>query len=90
MDAKVVIVGATTWGTALAINLARKQIDVCLLTRTPEEAHLLTADGQHNRFLPGVKFPESLTVSGVPDKVVPQAGLIIIVVPSDRLRQNVL
>ena len=90
MVAKVVIVGATTWGTALGITLARKQVDVCLLTRTPEEAHLLIADGQHKRFLPGIKFPESLVVSGVPDEVVPQAGLIIIVVPSDRLRQNVL
>lgn len=89
MDAKVAVIGTTTWGTALAIILARKNFPVSLVARTQEEAEQLESQRQNARFLPGVPFPDSLSVTDAVPKSVPQADLLIIAVPSHRLRQNV-
>ena len=89
MDAKVAVIGTTTWGTALAIILARKNFPVSLVARTQAEAEQLESQRQNARFLPGVPFPDSLSVTDAVPKSVPQADLLIIAVPSHRLRQNV-
>ena len=89
MIARVSIVGTTTWGTTLGILLARKGISVDLLSRTQEEATDLTARRENPRFLPGVPFPEILTVSSDFDTLTDYPDLIILAVPSDRFRQNV-
>jgi glycerol-3-phosphate dehydrogenase (NAD(P)+) len=85
----VAIVGATTWGTTLGIILARMDQPVRLLARTPAEAAELNSRRQNVRFLPDVPFPSSLTVSSSLDEVVSPAKLIILAVPSHRLRQNI-
>ncbi|PKB63670.1 MAG: glycerol-3-phosphate dehydrogenase [SAR202 cluster bacterium Io17-Chloro-G2] len=82
------IVGATTWGTTLAVILAARDRPVTLLARTETEAQELNAQRQHARFLPGVPFPESLTVSSDSDQGVSTADLIILAVPSEHLRSN--
>ena len=89
MIARVSIVGTTTWGTTLGILLARKGIPVAILSRTPEEAADLTARREHPRFLPGVPFPDILTVSSDLDTLADYPDLVILAVPSDRFRDNV-
>ena len=89
MDAKVAVIGATTWGTALGIILARNEVPVSLVVRTSSEAHLLESQRQNARFLPGFPFPDSLTVASAIVEVVPPAHLILIAVPSHSLRKNV-
>ena len=89
MNAKVVVVGTTTWGTTLGILLARKALPVTLLSRSSKEADALNSEREHRRFLPGVPFPVGLTVSTDVEAKVSQAQLVILAVPSDRLRQNV-
>ena len=83
------IVGTTTWGTTLGIILARNNVPVRLLTRTPSEAEELNAQGRNTRFLPDTPFPNGLTVSSDPGEVAAQARLVILAVPSHRLRDNV-
>ena len=87
--AKVGVVGTTTWGTTLAIILARRGLDVRLWARTPEEADRLRADGRNARFLPGAEFPPTLHVTASPDEAVRDADLVIFAVPSRTLRHNV-
>ena len=88
MPEPVAIIGTTTWGTTLGIILARTNQPVLMLARTPEEAAELNYHRQNPRFLPEVPFPSSFTVSSDMDQVVSPAKLIILAVPSDRLRQN--
>jgi glycerol-3-phosphate dehydrogenase (NAD(P)+) len=57
------VVGATGWGTTLAVLLARNAVPVTLLTRTPAEAAELEGAREHRRRLPGISFPEALTVT---------------------------
>src|SRR3954454_6924010 len=52
--AKVAVLNAGGWGTALAVVLARGGHDVHLWTRRPEQATALVETGQNEAYLPGV------------------------------------
>ena len=82
------VVGATAWGTTLAIHLARNGQPTTLLARTPEEAAALAAGRTNMGHLAGVPFPESLAVAGTPEAVA-EADLLCLVVPSRTLAANV-
>lgn len=84
----VAVIGATTWGTTLAILAARAGADARLLCRTPEEAEILSRAGEHSRRLPGVAFPQGLAAGHDPAWALRDAELIIVAVPSDRFRSN--
>ncbi len=86
---KAVVVGATTWGTTLALVLADKGCSVTLLARDPEECGRLESARENSRFLPGVAFPSLLRVSSDAEEAVEGAPLTVIAVPSDRMRENV-
>ncbi|MEE8465729.1 MAG: NAD(P)H-dependent glycerol-3-phosphate dehydrogenase [Dehalococcoidia bacterium] len=83
------VIGATTWGTTLGILLAQNKIPVALLTRTEAEAQTLDSQRCNSRFLPDTPFPDRLSVTCEPESALRQAGLVVIAVPSDRLRENV-
>ena len=87
---RVTIVGTTTWGTTLAILLGRKDVSSVLLTRTVDEARYLRASGENLRFLPGVPFPPALTISARPEEALENPELIILAVPSQKFRENLL
>lgn len=82
MNATVAVFGVGSWGTALALLLARNGHTVRLWGHDPEEVAPLGQDRENRRYLPGIHFPDSLTV-GV-DLAVALAGvdLALIVVPS--------
>ncbi len=84
---RVAIVGATTWGTTLAIIMSRAGADVRLLTRTDDEARALQAAREHER-LPGQAFPTSLHVSGDAGDALDGVGVVIMAVPSTAMRAN--
>ena len=87
MSDEFVVVGATTWGTTLAIVMAAEGRRVTLLTRNPKECAALATAGENSRFLPGVKFPATMRVSSEAG-VLADSTLAVIAVPSDRLREN--
>ena len=89
MSNQAAIIGATTWGTTLGILLAQNNIPVVLLARTDAEAQLLASQRRNSRFLPDTPFPDCLSVTSQPESALQQADLVVIAVPSDRLRENV-
>ena len=89
MDSKVAIIGATTWGTALGIILARKGLRVSMVARTEAEAQQLQSDRRNARFLPDVPFPDLLTVTADPAEALSSAAPAILAVPSHSLRDNI-
>ena len=60
-----------------------------LLARTDAEAQLLASQRRNSRFLPDTPFPDCLSVTSQPESALQQADLVVIAVPSDRLRENV-
>ena len=76
---KLGIIGTTTWGTTLAIISAREGRSSTLLARSSKEAHLLIEDGENRRFVPGISFPEGVSVTESPDRALSDADVVIFV-----------
>ena len=88
MADKAVVVGATTWGTTLAVVMAAEGRPVTLLARDPAECEMLDSARENTRFLPGVTFPASLNVSTEVPSALADAAMAVVAIPSDRLREN--
>src|SRR3954470_22393267 len=61
-DRRAIVVGAGSFGTAVAVLLARGGFRTTLQTRTPEQAARLEADRENKAYLPEVEFPRELRV----------------------------
>jgi len=59
---RAVVVGAGSFGTAVALLLERAGIPTTLLCRTAEQAATLTEDEENRHYLPGVPLPQTLKV----------------------------
>lgn len=85
----IAIIGTGSWGTTLALLIARKGLAVRMWTRTPEEAATLQSEGENRRFLPGHPFPPALRVSAALDEVLTEGcQMVIFSVPSDKMRHS--
>jgi 1-acyl-sn-glycerol-3-phosphate acyltransferase len=60
---RAVVVGAGSWGTAVATLLARAGVAVQLVCRTAEQAHELMSLRTNIGYLPGVVLPDGVTVA---------------------------
>lgn len=90
MSGRVTVVGTGSWGTTLAIILARHGLEVTLWARTEEEARDLITRRANEVFLPGVQFPDNLVVSHSLPVALEACDLLLLVVPAQRMRENVL
>ena len=59
---RAVVIGAGSFGTAVAVLLARGGLRTTLQARTAEQAERLAADRENLVYLPGVEFPRDLRV----------------------------
>lgn len=82
MTTRLSVLGAGSWGTALAIQLARNGAQVTLWGHDPLEVEALVRDRENVRFLPGVALPEGLVPVTDFDHAVHGADEILVVVPS--------
>ncbi|MFQ5345687.1 MAG: NAD(P)H-dependent glycerol-3-phosphate dehydrogenase [Mariprofundus sp.] len=61
---QVCVLGAGSWGTALALVLARSgRRQVRLFTRDAEHVAVIHAAGENSRYLPGIPLPDNIHVS---------------------------
>ncbi len=82
------VIGAGSWGTALALQFARRGRDVRLWGRDGAQLAAMAKSGENTRYLPGAKFPESLHPVASLDKCLQGAGIVLISVPSHGLRET--
>lgn len=85
----ITIIGTGSWGTTLAIALARAERRVMLVARTATEAAALDAARTNQRFVPGVEFPATLTVTADAQAALAESAVLLLVTPSQTLRLNV-
>jgi len=86
---KVAIIGTTIWGTTLGIILAQKGIQVRLWARTEKEAVALKKNGPDSDSFPDVTFPPQLLITSQLSEALDEAKAVILVVPSQAMRQNI-
>jgi glycerol-3-phosphate dehydrogenase (NAD(P)+) len=76
------VVGAGSWGTALAVQLASNGHEVKLWTWLKTHADQLKADKENKEFLPGVELADSISVTHSLEECVLGARYVLVVVPS--------
>ncbi len=76
------VLGAGSYGTSLAISLARNGANVILWGHDAEHIAQLEIDRANEAFLPGVAFPESLILSADLETAVQASRDLLVVVPS--------
>jgi glycerol-3-phosphate dehydrogenase (NAD(P)+) len=84
---EIAVLGAGSWGTALAAFMAQLGHQTRLWGRDPEHIQLLAREHENRRYLPGVKLPESLTLSPHLAGSVIDAELVVLATPTASIRQ---
>jgi glycerol-3-phosphate dehydrogenase (NAD(P)+) len=80
------VLGAGSWGTALAIQLAKNGHQVRAWDHDAELISALITDRQNKRYLPGNKFPDTLSAEQELTTAIKDADFILSVVPSYAMR----
>jgi glycerol-3-phosphate dehydrogenase (NAD(P)+) len=88
VKARVAVLGAGSWGTALAALLARHGHPTTLWGRDAERVRALDATHENARYLPGVALPESLRATTDLAAAVSGADWILVVTPSHAFNQT--
>ena len=78
----IAFLGAGSWGTALAILLARNGHGVVLWGRDREQVAAMAGERRNRRYLPEHEFPYELQVTASLDEAAAGARLALVVVPS--------
>ncbi len=83
----ITVLGAGSWGTALAIRLAVNNNSTCLWGHEPEAMATLERERQNRQFLPGIGFPEQLSIQAELTQAIHQGRDLLIAVPSHAMRE---
>jgi len=86
--AAVSVLGAGSWGTALAMLLARNGVAVRLWDRDAAHIEALNHTGSNERYLPGIPLPDDIEPLADLSTALAGAGFVLIVVPSGGFRET--
>lgn len=82
------VIGSGAWGTTLARLLANKGLETILWEHHPARARAMQEERENTLFLPGFHLPETLRVTSDIGQAVRGKELLLLVTPSQRLREN--
>ena len=78
----IAVLGAGSWGTAVAIHLANNGHHVMLWGHDPQHVNEMSHERCNQRYLPDAKFPPTLTLMPTLEQCMQLATQVIIAVPS--------
>jgi len=78
---KISIIGDGSWGTTLSVYLAGKGYGVNLWGPFPDYAQEVSQKRYNSKFLPGIRIPKEVTVSG-DLSIIENSELIVFAIPS--------
>jgi glycerol-3-phosphate dehydrogenase (NAD(P)+) len=83
----IAVMGAGAWGTALALNLAKRGGHrLVLWTYSADEAEAIRQHRENMAFLPGFPLPEEIAVTADPGAALADAEIVVGVMPSEHAR----
>lgn len=86
---KISVVGAGSWGTALAVLLGEKGFDVKLWARRQELANEIESKRENTQYLPGIKIPRSVIADSSLKNCIENREIIVCAVPSEFFRKTI-
>ena len=87
-NSRIAVLGAGSWGTALAIQLARNGTSTLLWGRDAEAMAQMEVERCNNRYLPDSPFPEQLTPAANLQSTLELADHVLLAVPSHAFRDT--
>lgn len=84
----IAVLGAGSWGTALALLFSRNGYPVQLWAHTQQHAEAMIDTRSNARYLPGIHFPDLLQVTTNVYDTIEQVRDILVVVPSHAFRDT--
>jgi glycerol-3-phosphate dehydrogenase (NAD(P)+) len=82
----IAVLGAGSWGTALAIHLASSGHDVLLWGNEPDHIQQLSEQRCNQQFLPDIRFPDALQLTPDLELALSSPAWILIAIPSHAYR----
>ena len=83
---KMCVIGAGSWGSALALSLSKNGYKVDMWSRDEEQVKQINEKRENPNFLPGVIFPDSIRLSTDVESVIKDSKIIVLAVPSQAVR----
>ncbi|MBH0160295.1 MULTISPECIES: NAD(P)H-dependent glycerol-3-phosphate dehydrogenase [Fictibacillus] len=83
----VAVLGAGSWGTALAIVLADNGHNVSLWGRREDQVSEINNKHKNEKYLPGVELPENIQATTQLNECVKDADTIVLVTPTKAMRE---
>ena len=83
---KISVIGAGSFGTALAMLLTNKGNDVILYGRNEVQMKMIVSTGGNHKYLPGIILPKGLKATSDIKEAVKDAEILILAVPAQSLR----
>lgn len=86
---KVVILGGGSWGTALALSLAKNGTDVDLWMRDASQCESMNYARENLKYLPGVVIPKNITAIDDIEKAICGKTIIVSAIPTQAVRESI-
>ncbi len=86
MSYSISVIGSGSYGTALAISLARNGNRVLLFGRNRNKIDRMLQTRSNEDFLPGITFPETLDLTSDLEFAVANTNILLVVIPSSSFR----
>lgn len=83
------VIGTGAWGTTLAMVAVRAGTSTTLVARNPDTYAEMVEHRRHPISLAGVEIPAELDISSDPEAAIERADVVLIVVPTQKLRDAV-
>lgn len=90
MPPSITVLGAGSWGTALAIQAARNGCKTMLWGHNPSHIAAVSEHRENRRYLPGIPLPSNLQITDDLDTALNNSQRILISVPSHAFRSTLL
>lgn len=90
MSTKIAVIGAGSWGTALAVLLAQKKYTVNIWARRKQLADEINDCKENKQYLPGVVLPDNLQAQSNLESVIQGSDVIVLSVPAQSFRENLM
>jgi glycerol-3-phosphate dehydrogenase (NAD(P)+) len=84
---RIAVIGAGSWGTALALSLHRHRgHQLSFWAHSPDHAAEMSERRENHRYLPGFPLPEDIHITASLTEAITDAEVILCVTPSQALR----
>ena len=83
---KVCVLGAGSWGTALAMVLSENSENVSLWTKCKNQVKEINEERTNSKYLKGIKVPENIYCTVDIEDAVDDSEIIVLAVPSQAIR----